>query len=126
MERIIQSIPLLVVDSKQEFSDVKELLRISREYLLAYYIRTESTTSTLESDAKRNVELNAYFTHCQLESIHRLLTLKNAMTAAYKSKNFIAAAGFCKRILENPDISSERNAKLADMVNLFPLSYFRI
>jgi len=110
--QILLCIPLLIVDSREEVQRTKELLNISREYLTAVAIRAATTVITLESNAKRHVELNAYFTHCQLQPAHVLLTLKIAMTSAFKSKNYIAAASFCRRLLELPEIASEKQLKL--------------
>ena len=39
-----------------------------------------------------------------------MLALKTAMASAFKAKNFINAAGFAKRLLELPDVNSERHA----------------
>ena len=58
----------------------------------------------------RSLELNAYFTHCNLQPSHLMLALKTAMASAYKAKNFINATSFARRLLELPDMGSERNA----------------
>lgn len=50
--------------------------------------------------AKRAVELAAYFTHCQLQPAHLQLSLRSAMTLAYKIKNFASASLFARRLLE--------------------------
>lgn len=53
--------------------------------------------------AKRSLELAAYFTHCQLQPAHLQLSLRSAMTLAYKMKNFATASVFARRLLEqNP------------------------
>lgn len=39
-----------------------------------------------------------------------MLALKTAMASAFKSKNYINAASFARRLLELPDMNSERNA----------------
>merc|ERR1712127_1049127 len=57
-------------------------------------------------------ELSAYFTHCNLQPTHLLLALRSAMGTSFKHKNFIVAASFARRLLELPDMSSERNADL--------------
>ena len=63
-------------------------------------------------DPVRSTELSAYFTHCNLQPMHLLLALRAAMGTAFKNKNFIVAASFARRLLELPDMSSERNAEL--------------
>ena len=112
LQQIMHSIPCLSVESGADVNQVKELLNICREYLMAYTIRSEMSVATLEKDPKRNVELSGYFTHCNLQPSHLLLTLKIAMTSAFKSNNYIAAASFCRRLLELPEIASEKHAKL--------------
>lgn len=52
------------------------------------------------SDPVRQMELSAYFTHCNLEPIHLMLSLRSAMTSAYKIKNYKDAASFARRLLE--------------------------
>lgn len=58
------------------------------------------------------MELLAYFTCCNLQPAHLLLALRMAMASAFKGKNFITAASFAQRLLELPDLSSERHADL--------------
>ena len=45
-----------------------------------------------------------------LQPAHLMLALKTAMASAFKSKNYINAASFARRLLELPDMNSERNA----------------
>lgn len=112
-ESILYSIPLLAVDTKEEAEKVKSLLAVCREYLMGCRIRAEVSKYALEADPKRNVELSAYFTHCELQPPHLVLTLKIAMTNAFKSNNFITAASFCRRLLEIPEVASHpRHEKL--------------
>lgn len=65
------------------------------------------------------MELLAYFTCCNLQPAHLLLALRMAMAAAFKGKNFITAASFAQRLLELPDLSSERHADLRSKVRTF-------
>lgn len=64
----------------------------------------------------RNMELLAYFTCCNLQPAHLLLALRMAMASAFKGKNYITAASFAQRLLELPDLSSERHADLRTKV----------
>jgi len=101
---ILYAILLLVVNEKQEISEVKELVGICREYLIG--IRLELSRRDLK-DEIRKVELAAYFTHCSIQTAHLTLSLLSAMTAAYKINNFQTAASFCKRLLDlgpKPDV----------------------
>nr|CCA26666.1 predicted protein putative [Albugo laibachii Nc14] len=112
-ETILHSIPFLAVETKNEADKVKSLVKVCREYLLSCRIRNEVSKYPLDSEPARNVELSAYFTHCDLQPPHLVLTLKIAMTNAFKSNNFITAASFCRRLLEIPEVVSHpRHEKL--------------
>jgi len=107
---VLKKIPLVVTDSKAEAAEMKEMLEICREYITA--IRIKGEMSQAAADPVRSTELSAYFTHCNLQPMHLLLALRSAMGSAFKHKNFITAAGFARRLLELPDMNSERNADL--------------
>ncbi|KAF1334423.1 Coatomer protein complex, partial [Globisporangium splendens] len=112
-EAILYAIPFLAVATKEEAEKVKSLLTVCREYLLACRVRSEVAKFPLETDPKRNIELSAYFTHCELQPPHLVLTLKIAMTNAFKSNNFITAASFCRRLLEIQEVATHpRHEKL--------------
>lgn len=108
---ILHSIPLLVVETKQEINETKELIGICREYIIG--LRLELHRKELaNADPVRLTELAAYFTHCNLQPIHLMLSLRSAMNAAYKIKNFVTAASFAKRLLElNPKYEVATQAK---------------
>ena len=107
---VLNKIPLVVTDNRQEQNEIKEMLSICREYITA--IRIKGAISEVASDPVRATELSAYFTHCNLQPVHLLLALRSAMGTAFKHKNFIVAASFARRLLELPDMNSERNADL--------------
>lgn len=107
---VLTQIPLVVTTSRKESNEIKEMLVICREYITAIRIKAEMATAA--SDPVRSTELSAYFTHCNLQPVHLLLALRAAMGTAFKNKNFIVAASFARRLLELPDMSSERNAEL--------------
>lgn len=107
---VLAKIPLVITDNRNEANEMKEMLEICREYITA--IRIKGAMSECASDPARSTELSAYFTHCNLQPVHLLLALRSAMGTAFKHKNFIAAASFARRLLELPDMSSERNADL--------------
>jgi coatomer subunit alpha len=99
---IILTIPLLVVDSRKEADEVRELLTIARDYNIA--LRCELKRREAKDDPIRAAELAAYFTHCSLQRVHLALALRGAMTTFFKLKNFNTCATFCRRLLElNPD-----------------------
>ena len=98
---VLHKAPLVVVNSRSEEKDVRELIAICREYILATLISKKRKET---KDPKRALELASYLTHCDLQSKHILLTLKLAMTQAYKSKNFVTAESFARRLLDlNPN-----------------------
>lgn len=109
LESIIRSILLVSVTARQETNDLKELLDVSREYLIALRVKNAMGEAAAE-DVARGLELASYFTHCNLQPGHLMLALKTAMASAFKNKNFINAASFARRLLELPDMNSEKNA----------------
>ncbi|MEW5314346.1 MAG: hypothetical protein WDW38_005854 [Sanguina aurantia] len=100
--RILHILPLLVVPSRKEVDEVKELLSIAKEYHTA--LRCELKRKELkEDDLNRGAELAAYFTHCKLQPVHSALSLRSAFTLFFKLKNYATCATFCRRLLElNP------------------------
>jgi coatomer subunit alpha len=108
LKEIMVAIPLVVANSRTETNDIKELLSVCREYMTA--VRVKTAIGTAANDPVKSLELNAYFTHCNLQPAHLMLALKTAMAAAFKAKNFINATSFSRRLLELPDMGSERNA----------------
>ncbi|XP_022986447.1 coatomer subunit alpha-1-like [Cucurbita maxima] len=110
---ILHTIPLIVVESRREVDEVKELIIIVKEYVLGLQI--ELKRRELKDNPTRQMELAAYFTHCNLQMPHLRLALLNAMTVCYKAKNLASAANFARRLLEtNPPV--ENQAKTARQV----------
>jgi coatomer subunit alpha len=65
--------------------------------------------STLE-EQKRVCELAAYFTHCNLQPIHQILTLRTGLNMFFKMKNYKTASSFARRLLElgpRPEVSQQ-------------------
>lgn len=55
-------------------------------------------------------QMAAYFTHCNLQPVHLILTLRTALNLFFKLKNFRTAASFASRLLElgpKPDIAQQ-------------------
>ena len=93
--QIMLAIPLLSVDTKQQIQEATELMRICREYVLG--ISMELARKELPKDqAKRIVEMAGYFTHCQLQPVHLILTLRTAMNLSYKLQNFRLATRYAQ------------------------------
>lgn len=110
---VLHIIPLIVVESRREVDEVKELIIIAKEYVLG--LQMELKRREIKDNPVRQQELAAYFTHCNLQMPHLRLALLNAMTVCYKAKNLNTAANFARRLLEtNPTI--ENQAKTARQV----------
>jgi len=110
---ILHTIPLIVVESRREVDEVKELIIIVKEYVLG--LQMELKRREIKDNPVHQQELAAYFTHCNLQMPHLRLALLNAMTVCYKAKNLATAANFARRLLEtNPTI--ENQAKTARQV----------
>ena len=115
---ILLSVPLLVVDTKQEIAEAQQLVEVCREYIVGLQMelfRKDSPKDSIE-DQKRVCELAAYFSHCNLQPIHKILTLRTALNLFYKLKNFKTAAVFAQRLLElgpSPDVAQQTRRVLA-------------
>ncbi|XP_073024990.1 coatomer subunit alpha-1-like isoform X1 [Primulina eburnea] len=112
---ILHTIPLIVVETRREVDEVKELIIIVKEYVLG--LKMELKRRDLKDNPIRQQELAAYFTHCNLQLPHTRLALLNAMTVCYKAQNLSTAVNFACRLLEtNP--SNENQARTARQVLL--------
>uniref|UniRef100_A0A669E511 Coatomer subunit alpha n=1 Tax=Oreochromis niloticus TaxID=8128 RepID=A0A669E511_ORENI len=115
---ILLSVPLLVVDNKQEIAEAQQLITICREYIVGLTMETERKKlpkDTLEQQ-KRLCEMAAYFTHCNLQPVHMVLVLRTALNLFFKLRNFKTAAGFARRLLElgpKPDVAQQTRKILA-------------
>ncbi|KAM9719470.1 coatomer subunit alpha [Menidia menidia] len=115
---ILLSVPLLVVDNKQEIAEAQQLITICREYIVGLTMETERKKlpkDTLDQQ-KRLCEMAAYFTHCNLQPVHMVLVLRTALNLFFKLRNFKTAAGFARRLLElgpKPDVAQQTRKILA-------------
>lgn len=117
---ILHTIPVVVVDSRKEVDEVKELLGIAKEYTLALRIELKRKEPALKEDLLRQSELAAYFTHCQLQPTHLKLSLQSAMSICFKAKNYNTAAAIARRLLElnlSPAVATK--ARQVNTVSLF-------
>jgi len=108
--KVLCQIPLVVTDNQKEQAQIKQMVSVCREYITA--IRIKGAMAEAGGNPVRATELSAYFTHCELIPAHLVLALRSAMGTAFKHKNYILAASCARRLLELPDMSSERNADL--------------
>lgn len=112
LQSILISIPLLIVENRQEIAEAQQLLSICREYIVG--IKMETTRKGLPNatidDKKRHCEMAAYFSHCNLQPVHQILTLRTALNMFFKLKNFKTAASFARRLLEfgpRPEVAQQ-------------------
>ncbi|MED6124238.1 hypothetical protein PIB30_057184 [Stylosanthes scabra] len=106
---ILHTIPLVVVESRREVDEVKELIIIVKEYVLG--LQMELRRREIKDNPAKQQELAAYFTHCNLQTPHLRLALQNAMTVCVKAKNLATAYNFARRLLEtNPTVESQTKA----------------
>uniref|UniRef100_A0A8C3LMD3 COPI coat complex subunit alpha n=1 Tax=Chrysolophus pictus TaxID=9089 RepID=A0A8C3LMD3_CHRPC len=109
---ILLSVPLLVVDNKQEIAEAQQLIAICREYIVGLSMEIERKKlpkETLEHQ-KRICEMAAYFTHSNLQPVHMILVLRTALNLFFKLKNFKTAATFARRLLElgpKPEVAQQ-------------------
>ncbi|KAH1255933.1 Coatomer subunit alpha-1 [Glycine max] len=126
---ILHAIPLIVVESRREVDEVKELIIIVKEYVLG--LQMELKRREMKDNLTRQQELAAYFTHCNLQTPHLRLALLNAMTVCFKAKNLASAANFARRLLEtNPTVETQAKtarkvlaAAETNMTDAKPLNY---
>ncbi|KAJ9583889.1 hypothetical protein L9F63_021766 [Diploptera punctata] len=102
MQSIILHAPLLALEMRKEVKEVEQVINICREYIIGLkmeILRKGFSKDTLE-EKKRICEMAAYFTHCNLLPLHKILTLRTALNLSYKINNFKTAATFARRLLE--------------------------
>uniref|UniRef100_A0A8D1WMC1 Coatomer subunit alpha n=1 Tax=Sus scrofa TaxID=9823 RepID=A0A8D1WMC1_PIG len=109
---ILLSVPLLVVDNKQEIAEAQQLITICREYIVGLSMEIERKKLPKESleQQKRICEMAAYFTHSNLQPVHMILVLRTALNLFFKLKNFKTAATFARRLLElgpKPEVAQQ-------------------
>ena len=115
---ILHSILFLVTDKKQEIGEAQELLEICREYILGLEMEVERKALPKEQGdvQKRSCEMAAYFTHCNLQPQHRILTLRTAVNLLFKIKNYKSASSLIQRLLElgpKPEVATQMRKILA-------------
>lgn len=109
MRKVLYKIPMLVLDGREEVEDAEGLLILVREYIVGCEV--EMARKLAKDDPARNAELAAYFTHVDLQPEHLMLTLRGAMTSAFKLKNLKDAGSFARKLLDlgraKPDLATK-------------------
>jgi len=109
---LLLSVPLLVVDKKQEISEAQQLIAICREYIVGLMMEQERKSlpkGNIEQQ-KRICEMAAYLTHCQWQPVHSVLALRTAQNLFFKIKNFKTAAILARRLIElgpRPEVAEQ-------------------
>ena len=108
---VLLNVTMLAVDTRPELTEAQNLVRICKEYLVGIQMELHRKTLGKSSaeDLKRSLELAAYFTHCELQPGHQILTLRTAANLAFKMQNFKTAMSFGRRLLNlgpRPEVAS--------------------
>lgn len=100
-QSVLLCVPLLALDTRQEITEAQNLVRICKEYLVGIQmeLHRKNLGKTTAEELKRSMELAAYFTHCDLQPGHQILTLRTAVNLAFKMKNYKMAMTFGRRLL---------------------------
>jgi coatomer protein complex subunit alpha (xenin) len=118
LRQILLGVPLLVVDSKQKVAEAQQLVEICRKYLVGLLMEAERRSLPQNSEAEkiRSLELAAYFTHCDLQPPHEILTLRTAVKLSYALQQLKMCASFAQRCIElgpKPDVAQTMRKVLA-------------
>lgn len=111
--QILYTILTLSVNDESEAEECKRVIRICKEYILAFSIELERRALP-PTEQKRRLELAAYFTKPRLEPIHAHLPLNVAMRESFSAKNFASASTFAGNFLKVS--SSGSGAEIANKI----------
>lgn len=122
LQMILRSVPLLLVQTRKDESEARELINICRNYILGLKMETErkSLPKSTPVEQKRVCELAAYFTHCNLQPKHQILTLRAALNMFFKAKNYKTASAFGRRLVElgpDPEVAQQARKILQACAN---------
>lgn len=122
--KILHCALLTPVSNSAELNELKQMIKVSREYLVA--IRLELSRREIKLDSpknqKRALEIAAYLTHCDLQPAHTILCLQVAMVTAYKVKCLQTASLFARRMLDlgAPAAQAEKARKMLSLAEKTP------
>lgn len=89
---------IIFIDSTSMEKELMEFLNGCVNYILAMRLEDERAKTEAENPG-RSLELMAYFTCCSIENPHLYLVLRRGMGIAWKSKNYVTAGSFAKRLI---------------------------
>lgn len=107
---VLQLLPLTVCNTVDESNEVNTILSTCRNYLTALMIVNEMDT---QEQMPRKLELAAYFTHCELQPKHMILTLKKAFLIAAKEQNYNLVVTFGTRLSSLSQLTDAYQKKIA-------------
>jgi coatomer protein complex subunit alpha (xenin) len=99
---MLHSVLFTVTANEGEATELVQLVEICREYLLGLQMEQgrRAITGQGPEETKRVLELAAYFAHCNLQTPHMQLALRQATKQAFRAKNYRTASQFATRLLE--------------------------
>ncbi|PIL23467.1 transporter [Ganoderma sinense ZZ0214-1] len=103
---VLRSLLLVPISSDSDAKEWRDLVTLSREYLLGVTLEIERRRVAQDEpdNVKRSLELAAYFAHCKLQQAHLQIALRSAINVFAKANNHATAAKFARRLLDlNPD-----------------------
>jgi hypothetical protein len=107
---ILQNIPLVVVDTRQEVAEVKTLIDTCREYITATRLQIDAKAQ----EPSRKAEMAALCAHTKLQAPHLSLALTVAMKALHGISNNQDAGALARKLLEmNPQPKTAQQARQA-------------
>lgn len=74
-------------------------MQICREYLVGL-LMDNSRKELPTTELVRKLEMAAYYTHCELQPVHKILTLRIAITQFGNNNLWKTCASFCRRCIE--------------------------
>ncbi|KPA82570.1 putative coatomer alpha subunit [Leptomonas pyrrhocoris] len=97
-QSILHQAVVTVVRDDQQKATLREIMAVAPEYVRALALQLH--LRTLSASSVEALQLALYFTHFRLHRAHLTLALSQAMSKAYKQRNFKTAAGVARRLLE--------------------------
>ncbi|GAB6029860.1 hypothetical protein CHUAL_005569 [Chamberlinius hualienensis] len=112
---ILHGVPLMIVEKNRGLIKANMLIKICRNYItsLVIELKMRSLDKSDPENEKRVCELAAYKTHCNLQPVHQILSLRVANNIMVKIGNFKTAAALAKRI-----IKAKPSAELVEKMKL--------
>ncbi|ESK90725.1 coatomer alpha subunit [Moniliophthora roreri MCA 2997] len=131
-QSVLRGLLLIALTSDEEARQWRDTVTTAREYLLGVSIELERRRVAEEDpgNLRRNLELAAYFTNCQVQPPHMQIALRSAIGVFAKANNHADAARFARRLIDlkpDPKIVAQARTRIAagerNPVNAVEISY---